>query len=299
MDEYYESDVKVTSKIFDTEDVDVDRGVAMTFNVTVGKSKKSSENNVYFINGSERPSLKLINGKIYKFVIESNSEHPFYFSKTKKGGEDEVEENALFGPSESKTIVFKYSGPEWEVYYACSLHENMGNKVSLGEKSNSKSGVRKIEAFSVEETPNFISGDFNSNHISVTNYKIKYTKKAPPVKQSKMKKFSTSKNKVVKFDNDKVLNNTFEDLIAETDEESDPEEEEEEEDEESQCETCPSMSETEGEESSEESSFVPSEESSSEESSSERDSGENDSSEDEETVKMMKHQVSKSRKCKK
>lgn len=83
----------------------------------------------FFINGKEFTTLTLRKGQKYKFILE-NTGHPFYFTRSQKGGIGAPA--PLSDPVEDMTVTYTVrSDVPDRFYYECALHDYMGGHVRI------------------------------------------------------------------------------------------------------------------------------------------------------------------------
>ena len=100
--------------------------VDTTYTVTV---QSVSGSNKYFIDGSQQPTLTLVEG--YTYTFNYPSAHPFRFSTTSDGTHNsgtEYTTGVTHVSSTQTTITVAAGAPT--LYYYCSLHSGMGGQVN-------------------------------------------------------------------------------------------------------------------------------------------------------------------------
>ena len=100
--------------------------VDTTYTVTV---QSVSGSNKYFIDGSQQPTLTLVEG--YTYTFNYPSAHPFRFSTTSDGTHNSGTEytTGVTHVSSTQTTITVASGAP-TLYYYCSLHSGMGGQVN-------------------------------------------------------------------------------------------------------------------------------------------------------------------------
>ena len=95
-------------------------------------ANNSGSGNVYVIDGTQKKSLTLEEGKTY--VFNHSTAHPFRFSTTSNGthgGGTEFTDGVT--KSAGSTSILVYSTTPTTLYYYCSVHSGMGGSISIGE----------------------------------------------------------------------------------------------------------------------------------------------------------------------
>ena len=100
--------------------------VDTTYTVTV---QSVSGSNKYFIDGSQQPTLTLVEG--YTYTFNYPSAHPFRFSTTSNGTHNSGTEytTGVTHVSSTQTTITVASGAP-TLYYYCSLHSGMGGQLN-------------------------------------------------------------------------------------------------------------------------------------------------------------------------
>ena len=101
--------------------------VDTTYTVTV---QSVSGSNKYFIDGSQQPTLTLVEG--YTYTFNYPSAHPFRFSTTSDGTHNsgtEYTTGVTHVSSTQTTITVAAGAPT--LYYYCSLHSGMGGQINI------------------------------------------------------------------------------------------------------------------------------------------------------------------------
>ena len=100
--------------------------VDTTYTVTV---QSVSGSNKYFIDGSQQPTLTLVEG--YTYTFNYPSAHPFRFSTTSNGTHNSGTEytTGVTHVSSTQTTITVASGAP-TLYYYCSLHSGMGGQIN-------------------------------------------------------------------------------------------------------------------------------------------------------------------------
>ena len=101
--------------------------VDTTYTVTF---QNVSGSNKYFIDGSQQPTLTLVEG--YTYTFNYPSAHPFRFSTTSDGTHNSGTEytTGVTHVSSTQTTITVASGAP-TLYYYCSLHSGMGGQINI------------------------------------------------------------------------------------------------------------------------------------------------------------------------
>ncbi len=91
-------------------------------------------NNIYEVNGVEKPALTLDKGNTYRFDVSdsSMSGHPLIFQTTNASSLDSQYFQTVEPASGTFIdLVIKEDAPDGDIEYACQLHPNMGNTITV------------------------------------------------------------------------------------------------------------------------------------------------------------------------
>ena len=105
--------------------------VDTTYTVTV---QSVSGSNKYFIDGSQQPTLTLVEG--YTYTFNYPSAHPFKFSTTSDGthGSGSEYTTGVTHVSGTQTTITVASGAP-TLYYYCALHSGMGGQININSNT--------------------------------------------------------------------------------------------------------------------------------------------------------------------
>ena len=126
-----------TETIVDPSDVE-----SVTYTVTVVQD--ASNNNVFAINGTERPVITMKRGSTYIFdqSHSSNSGHPLRISSDSTGTQNVITSGTAGSAGATVTYSPLYPTAPSDVRYVCSIHGNgMGNTITMNNPNTTTQTV--------------------------------------------------------------------------------------------------------------------------------------------------------------